>query len=109
MIFLTVVVVLLCVLAIVLEGACMREPSIPDSELSIIGRRILLGGLVVIVLRLTWIVVEGQSIHIVGLLGIGMVVFGNVIRCANRLAMIERQLGESGEPPMFLRKPVDGG
>lgn len=100
---LMVLVTLLCLLAAVLEIACMRSPSIPDNELSLVGRRILIAGLLLLVLRLTWITLEGQSIHIVGLLGIGMIAFGNVIRCANRLATIEPLRRIRPGPPRFLR------
>lgn len=98
-------VILLCAVAALLEFACMRELGIPDNELSLIGRRILIAGWVLLVLRLTWIAAQGQGIHFVGLLALGCIAFGSVIRCANRLRLVERH---PPTPPMFLRKGVPG-
>lgn len=84
------IVALACALAALLEIACMREPSIPDNALSLVGRRILVAGLLLLFVRLTWLVGMGEAEHVnpIGMLGIGFVALANVIRCANRLAML---------------------
>lgn len=92
-IFFGILAVLLCVLAAVLEFACLREPNIPDNQLSIAGRRILIAGWALMSVRLSWMFMDGRpetTPSDLGLLALAMIAFANVVRCANRIVLLDR-------------------
>lgn len=85
------ILIILCLVAAVLELACLRDPAIPDNDLSLVGRRLLIAGWTLLVLRFSWMLTQGLIDHIntVAVLGIAFVSIGNIIRCANRLVLTD--------------------
>ena len=93
-IFIHVVVWLLlfsCVFAAILEYACMKDSKIPDNALSLVGRRILIAGLLINASRLALSIYDGNiPFQILGITSQLMIVFSCIIRCMNRLWVIDK-------------------
>jgi hypothetical protein len=85
------ILIILCIVAAVLEFACLRDPSIPDNALSLVGRRLLIAGWLLLCVRFSWVLMEGQfeRINTVAVLGIAFIALANIIRCSNRLVLTD--------------------
>lgn len=85
-----VILMLSCFAAAILEFACMRDCKIPDNALSLMGRRILIVGLIINGLRLAY-ELSSSGIIVFSMIGVPaqlFIVFGQIIRCLNRLWVI---------------------
>lgn len=84
---LLVALIVSCALAAYLEAKCLRDPCIPDNALSLAGRRIKIAGYAILALRFSAILGEGVEINGLGGFALLLVVFSDIIRCANRLKL----------------------
>ena len=86
----TVLIVLLVILAMfaaLLEVACLREPKIIDDSLSRTGRRLVIGGWVLIALRAAYVLVTSEFIswHPVGIAALDLIALGRIMLTAQSI------------------------
>lgn len=89
---LVVLLMLSCFLAALLEFACMRDGRIPDNEFSLLGRRLLIVGLLINAFRLAWNLYLGNigNFQLLGLTSQLLIVLACIVRCANRIWVIDQ-------------------
>ena len=82
---------LMCVLAAFLEWICLREKGIPDNELSLAGRRMLIAGLLLNTIRIAHGIFVGYAaFQPLGIASQMLIVGSIIVKCMNRLWIMDR-------------------
>jgi hypothetical protein len=84
---LLVSMIALVTFAIVLEVACLREPKIIDDSLSRTGRRLVIGGWLIIFVRGCYVLMTGEYVgwHPLGVLALDLVALGRIFLTAQAI------------------------
>lgn len=83
--------IVLSLLAASLEFACLRDPGVPDNQMSLICRRLGIAGWLFFSARFFYLIWVNESVHWLSVLGFSFIALSSIIRCANRLNMIHNR------------------
>lgn len=79
------IAIALLLAALVLQIAVYRAPDLPESHDNAAARCVLMSGLAILILYLSWRAWEGIPSNEVGVLGVCLIAMAEVAFCVNRL------------------------